>query len=109
MTFDEYQKLAGKTASDPNIGQNFVYPTLGCVGEAGEVEEKVKKIFRDEGGVVTDQKKEDIKKELGDVLWYLSRVSVEFGISLDEVACFNIKKLSSRKERGKIKGDGDSR
>jgi len=109
MTFDEYQKLTGKTAIYPDIGKGFVYPTLGLVGEAGEVAEKVKKIFRDQGGIVTDEKKEEIKKELGDVLWYLSQVSHEFGLSLDEVARFNIEKLNSRKERGKISGDGDNR
>jgi len=109
MTFDEYQEKAKNTALYPEIGKRFVYPALGLVNEAGEVAGKIKKIFRDEDGILTDRKKEELKHELGDVLWYLSSLAGELGISLKDIAKTNIEKLQSRKERGKIKGDGDYR
>ena len=109
MTFEDYQKQSRTTAIYPDLGKNFVYPTLGLAGESGEVAEKVKKIFRDNNGEVTAEKKEEIKKELGDVLWYLAQLATEFGLSFEEVAAFNLEKLLSRKERGAIHGDGDNR
>ncbi len=109
MQFKEYEDQAIKTAEYPVIGQGFVYPTLGLVGEAGEVAEKVKKLFRNDGGVLTDAHREEIKKELGDVLWYLAALSRELGFTLDDVALANIAKLRSRVERGVIKSSGDNR
>ncbi|OHA26608.1 MAG: hypothetical protein A3D52_00870 [Candidatus Taylorbacteria bacterium RIFCSPHIGHO2_02_FULL_44_36] len=109
MTFEEYQKKSRKTALYPKVGTSFVYPTLGLAGEAGEVVEKVKKIFRDDNGKVTVSKKEEIKKELGDVLWYLSQVATEFGLSFAVIAKTNLDKLRSRVERGRLQGSGDNR
>jgi NTP pyrophosphatase (non-canonical NTP hydrolase) len=109
MDFKDYQKKARKTAIYPNVGKNFVYPALGLGGETGEVLEKIKKIIRDNNGKITPKIKEDLKKEMGDVLWYLSNLASEIGLSLDEVAEENIRKLYSRKERGKIHGSGDDR
>lgn len=68
MDFDQYQIHSRKTAHYPNIGANFVYPTLGLAGEAGEVAEKIKKVIRDRDGVIDEAKKAEIAKELGDVL-----------------------------------------
>jgi NTP pyrophosphatase (non-canonical NTP hydrolase) len=82
---------------------------LGLVGEAGEVAEKMKKIIRDNNGEVTEEKKQEIKKELGDVLWYIGAMCSELKISMDEVAQMNIEKLFSRKDRGVLHGDGDNR
>lgn len=109
MTFDEYQEKSRKTAAYPNIGNNFIYPVIGLAGESGEVSEKIKKIIRDHGGVASDSHKEEIKKELGDVLWYVSQLSTELGLSLKDVAHSNLEKLYSRMERGKIQGSGDNR
>lgn len=109
MTFNDYQNDSRKTALYPNIGNNFVYPTLGLAGEAGEVAEKIKKVIRDKGGIVDEATKQEIKKELGDVLWYVSQIASELGLSLEDVASENIKKLFSRLERGKINGSGDNR
>jgi NTP pyrophosphatase (non-canonical NTP hydrolase) len=109
MTFEEYQNEAKKTAIYPNCGKNFIYPTLGLAGEAGEVSEKVKKIIRDKGGVIDKETKEELTKELGDVLWYVSQIAFEIGVSLEEVAQKNIEKLQSRFERNKISGEGDNR
>lgn len=88
---------------------NYVYPTLGLVGESGEIAEKIKKVLRDNGGVVDEKAKTEIAKELGDVLWYVSQLSTEIGLSLEDIVASNIDKLASRKERGVIHGDGDNR
>ena len=109
MTFDDYQKLSRKTAIYPDLDKNFIYPVIGLAGEAGEVSEKVKKIIRDHGGVPNDGHKEEIKKELGDVLWYVAQISTELGISMKDVAVANIEKLYSRMERNKLTGSGDNR
>ena len=93
----------------PDIGSNFVYPTLGLVGESGEVAEKIKKVIRDKRSIVDESTTLEIKKELGDVLWYLSQLATELNLSLDEIADENLQKLSSRLERNKIHGEGDNR
>lgn len=109
MNFNEYQKQSRKTAIYPYKGKNFIYPTLGLVGESGEVAEKIKKILRDKNGIIEKEDREEIKKELGDVLWYLAQISTELKIKLDDVAKTNLEKLFSRLKRGKIKGSGDNR
>jgi len=109
MEFKEYQEKAWSTAIYPNKGKNIYYPALGLAGETGEVCEKIKKIMRDDNGVVSQEKKELLKKEMGDVIWYLAALSTELGIELDDVAKTNIDKLFSRKERDKLHGSGDNR
>jgi len=109
MKFEEYQKKSRKTAVYPNAGNNFIYPTLGLSGEAGEVAEKIKKVIRDKEGVVDEEQKIEIKKELGDVLWYVSQLASELGLSLEDIAEKNIEKLYSRMDRGKLQGNGDNR
>ena len=102
-------KYKGDKQQKENKGNNFIYPVLGLCGESGEIAEKIKKVIRDEGGVASDLKKEEIKKELGDVLWYISQIATELGLSIDAVAKVNIEKLQSRMERNKISGSGDDR
>lgn len=109
MNFEEYQKKSRVTAKYPDAGKNYVYPTLGLCGESGEVAEKIKKIIRDKGGIVDEETKEMIKKELGDVMWYVSQIATELSLSLDDIAEHNIEKLYSRMERGKLGGEGDER
>ncbi len=109
MTFNDYQKESNKTAIYPDKGNNFVYPVLGMMGEAGEVAEKIKKVWRDKNNIVSDDDKNEIKKEMGDVLWYLSQLATELGIDFDDVANTNILKINSRLERHKLNGDGDNR
>ncbi|MCD6149746.1 nucleoside triphosphate pyrophosphohydrolase family protein [bacterium] len=109
MEFNEYQKKSRKTAIYPGAGKNYVYPTLGLAGEAGEVAEKIKKAIRDNGGKISDETKDAVRKELGDVLWYVSQVAAELDLLLDDIAKSNIEKLSSRMRRGKLKGSGDNR
>ncbi|MEK7175010.1 MAG: nucleoside triphosphate pyrophosphohydrolase family protein [Patescibacteria group bacterium] len=111
MNFNEYQKKSRKTAVYPKSKycEGIFYPTLGLVGESGEVAEKVKKALRDDGGIITKEKKEELKKELGDVLWYVSQIAADLKISLDDIAVTNLEKLSSRFKRGQIRGSGDNR
>ena len=91
------------------FGENFVYPILGLAGEAGEVANKISKIFRDDGSAITDEKRREVEKELGDVLWYVSQLATELGLSLDKVVSANIENLFFRKERGTLHGAGDNR
>lgn len=109
MTFDEYQKRAKETARYPKVGRGFVYPTIGLIGEVGEMANKVKKVFRDDGGVMEPPRREEISKELGDILWYLSQTATELDLSLDDIARTNLEKLASRFSRGAIGGSGDDR
>jgi len=107
--FNHYQKQSRKTWGLVKMDHPIVYPTMGLVNEAGEVAGKVKKIFRDRSGEISDADREDLKSELGDVLWYLAQICTELGLTLEEVAGHNLEKLFDRLERGQIKGDGDNR
>jgi len=131
--FDRYQEFTKKTAVYPGHGQRThegaTYCAFGLLGEAGEVAEKLKKRVRlggfdalTPGSTVVkekpgeapvtqtyDQFRDDIKKELGDVLWYIARLADEFGLSFSDIAGTNVAKLSSRKERGVLRGEGDNR
>lgn len=109
ITFGEYQSRSRETAVYPNAGSNYVYPTLGLSGEAGEVAEKVKKVLRDKGGRIEDDTRAAVEKELGDVLWYVAQLATELGLDLGAVAEKNLAKLASRKERGVLTGSGDNR
>ena len=109
MNFEEYQKKSRVTAKYPKADANYIYPTLGLSGEAGEVAEKIKKILRDKEGRVDEADREEIKKELGDVLWYLTQLATELKIPLEEVASCNLTKLYDRMKRGKLSGSGDNR
>lgn len=113
MTFNAYQDATLNTAIYPDAGEGsinaVVYTTLGLSGEAGEIPNKVKKILRDGGGMITPEVKDAIALEIGDVLWYAARLAAELGTSLGDIAEANIEKLNSRSARGVIKGSGDYR
>jgi len=109
MDFNEYQKRAKETAIYPKMNPSWTFPAIGLSGETGELMEKLKKIIRDSDLKVTDEKLDSIKKELGDILWYLSAITTELNLSLDEIANDNIAKINSRKQRAVIKGEGDYR
>jgi len=109
MDFNEYQAAARETAQYPDMGANSYYPPLGLAGEPGEVAEKIKKLMRDPDGVLTPERRDALKKELGDVLWYVAALCSELDLRMGEVAEHNIAKLRDRKARGAIRGDGDNR
>ncbi len=107
--YADYQKESRKTWMLVKVDHPIAYPTLGLVNEAGEVAGKIKKIFRDKGGVISNDDKEALKGELGDVLWYFTQICTELGLTLEEVAESNLEKLFSRKDRNKLQGEGDNR
>jgi NTP pyrophosphatase (non-canonical NTP hydrolase) len=91
------------------MGSEFTYPALGLVGEAGEIANKLKKVIRDNSGILSDDVRESVSDEIGDVLWYAAQLATEMGADLNTIAQRNIDKLASRKERGVIAGSGDNR
>ena len=109
MDFKEYQEKAKETAIYPKTSPSWIYPSLGLAGESGEIMEKLKKILRDSNSKDKEERIIELKKEFGDVLWYLSALATELNFSLQEIAEENIEKLQSRKERGVLHGSGDSR
>ena len=109
MKANEYQTGALQTAIYPNAGNNFVYPALGLVGEAGEVADKLKKVIRDNDGVLTDPVRDAVAKELSDVCWYIAVLAWEMDYSLEDIMQINLDKLRSRQERGVLGGSGDNR
>jgi len=110
MSLRDYQKESRKMAIYHEADNNFIYPTLGLVGEAGEVAEKVKKIIRKGDNSFTEDQVIEMEKELGDVLWYLAQLATELNLDLSDIAATNIQKLKSRMARGVLhKGEGDNR
>ena len=113
MDFDKYQKMAAKydlsEATSDLKAVGFIEKVLGLTGEAGETADKVKKILRDKGGHASDADREEIIKELGDVLWYVANVARCLGVDLSEVAKKNVEKLESRQKRNMLHGEGDNR
>ncbi len=109
MRFSEYQTRSRATAVYPDAGNNIVYPALGLCGEAGETAEKVKKAIRDDAGTLTEERREAIAAELGDVLWYAAQLATEADLDLEEIALANLEKLASRRERNVLHGSGDTR
>ena len=113
MNFDEYQRKAAKydlaeaTADLKAVG--FIEKVLGLVGEAGETADKIKKLLRDKDGVVSDDDRDLVVKELGDTLWYIASIARYLEVPLSEVAEGNIDKLENRYQRNKIHGEGDKR
>lgn len=107
-TLNDYQKDAISTAIYGEKNK-IIYPSLGLAGETGEVCEKVKKVIRDNDGVFSDEKKHELAKEIGDVLWYVANLSNDIGFTLEDIALMNRDKLFSRKERNVLHGSGDNR
>ena len=96
MNFEEYQSAASQTALYPRRLENLEYPTLGLAGEAGEVANIVKKIQRELEGVFTPETRAKVLEEVGDVLWDISACADELGLTLNEIATYNVDKLAKR-------------
>lgn len=108
MKLNEFQKQCSENAIYGDIIDNIpqgtskemlrlAYGALGLNGEAGEVADEIKKVIRNDHGVITEHRRNNLLLELSDVLWYLSSLSDILGFSLEEVAKANIKKLQSRR------------
>ncbi len=112
MDFDNYQEKIVKYDTFSKCGLSevgFVEKVLGLTGEAGETADKIKKILRDKNGMVSDEDREAICKELGDTLWYLASIARYLDLPLSKVASKNVEKLEDRYTRNKIHGAGDER
>jgi len=110
MNFNEYQNNVQKLAITKLTGINEVmYSTLGILGEAGEISEKIKKIVRDKNGIISEEDKELLGKETGDVLFYIAKFLSDIGLDFETIAMENIKKCRDRELRGVISGSGDNR
>lgn len=105
---NNYQQKALRTAN-PGHKNELFHLVLGLVGESGEIAEKMKKLIRDQNSDESKIDTDDMKKELGDVLWYAAVLASYLGLSLEEVAEANIDKLASRQQRGVLGGSGDNR
>ena len=104
MNFKQYQDQAWSFALPE--AQNFYYAQTGLVGEVGELMSLHAKAARD--GLQEDYIHK-VKKELGDILWFVAANATMHGFDLQEIADGNIKKLQARKEFGTIRGSGDDR
>lgn len=110
MTFDEYQKQAITTnLTKQDQLQELMQQVLGLGDESGEVLAIFKKWIRDSNADITKLDTANVAKELGDILWYVSVVAHDLGLSFDDIAAANLEKLRSRQERGTLTGSGDNR
>lgn len=108
LSLNDYQRKALETAmflTDEKIG----YLVIALCGEAGEVADKVKKVFRDKNGIFSEADNRAIALELGDLLWYAANLAHILGYKLSDIAQLNIDKINSRLERGTLHGSGDTR
>lgn len=103
----DYSKFNETVDMYPDSIKPVIY-ILGLVAELGEFCNKYKKVFRDHGGQL-DPRQKEYGLELGDMEWYLDRLSNSLGFDLEEIFEMNREKLESRKKRGKIHGEGDER
>lgn len=103
-SFNEYNKFVKGMKMYPEK-HAIIYPALGLTGEAGEIAEKVKKWLRGD----KELDKDGLLSELGDPLWYITSLADDLGFTLQDVVDRNEQKLTSRKERNVLKGDGDNR
>lgn len=114
MKMDDYSKqaistLLGEHGLSDDMSPALISQIFGLVGESGEVAEKFKKLIRDKQGGIDEEDRQEILKELGDILWYVNSVSHLLGSNLEEVASKNLDKVLSRKHRGVTSGSGDNR
>ena len=107
MELNEYQDRARET--DVAAEHGLPYYALGLAGEAGEIANEVKKMLRDDGGKFTADRREHLRDEVGDALWYAAMLADHLGCSLDSIAERNLRKLDSRRKRGMLSGSGDER
>lgn len=108
-TLELYEKFMKTSKFYPQDKLPITYPVLGLNGEAGEAAEKVKKCWRDNNGIFTDDIKKSILKELADTLWYIWAAADDMGYTLEDVMKTSIEKVDNRKKTNTIHGNGDDR
>jgi NTP pyrophosphatase (non-canonical NTP hydrolase) len=104
MNFEDYQKIIETFAVYPRDNELIAisYLALGLNGEAGEVADEVKKAIRNDGHI-SPERRAKILDEIGDVLWYITRLTIEFDTSLAQIAQANIEKLEKRRLTNNLK------
>jgi NTP pyrophosphatase (non-canonical NTP hydrolase) len=109
--FQDYVDFTRTTAIYPtgNCNEAIIYLTLGLASEAGEVAGVLKKCLRDDHNDITPEVLSKLEKELGDVMWYIARITDELGLDLNDILELNKTKLTSRLNRNKLTGEGDDR
>ena len=103
LSLNEYQSKASEVRLP---SATPMYALFGLSGEVGELHSLIAKAIRDGRTYSYDQ---NIKKELGDVLWFVAAIAADHGLTLEDVALSNIQKLFDRKDRGTLQGSGDDR
>lgn len=96
--FDEYQRLALRTASPEGLASTSTMlnnAALGLAGESGEIADHVKKVMF-HGHPLDDATRDKIAKEIGDILWYCAMAAQGIGLGLGEIAGMNVEKLRKR-------------
>lgn len=106
-SFLDYEKFVEKTKD--NMCNDILYLTIAMCGEAGEVADKVKKIYRDHEGIVDGVTEHEIAMEIGDVLWYLAALAVKLRVPLWSIAKCNMDKINRRITMETLHGNGDYR
>jgi NTP pyrophosphatase (non-canonical NTP hydrolase) len=110
VEFNEYRIGCLRTwKPSGEFGKDLDHLAFGLLEEAGEVAGKFKRAYRDDDGRITEERRQQLLKECGDVLWYLTMLVDHLGYNIEEVAEDNLAKLADRQQRGVIKGDGDDR
>ena len=110
-TLNDYQEKAWSYALPPAKNSTYLFP--GLAAEVGELCGAQAKWIRD-NPTTTDQelwekKQEMLKKELGDILWFVAGIASNYQWKLEDIAKMNIDKLEDRRQRNVIQGSGDER
>ena len=107
---DKYQQESSKQRQYKGaIKHAIVYPAFGLAGEVGEFHEKLKKIFRDKAGQISDDDLQELKLELGDIAWYVAVCADVLGLKMSDVLDTNLQKTADRRRRDMVSGEGDHR
>lgn len=101
MNLQEYQNWVEDVSSDRVNTLGLIYAGLGLAGETGEAVERVKKIVRDREGVATEEDREYLRLELGDILWYVAKFCNELDLNMEDVFRANMAKINDRRINGK--------
>lgn len=101
MQLKEYSKFVSESTY---AGGKYWYACLGLAGETGETIDEIKKVMRDDKGVVSPERLEKISLEMGDVFWYLIRLALDLGLDPEKVLDKNVAKLIDRRKNGKKVG-----
>lgn len=109
ISFQEFQNLAAKYIPTVECVPDLAYAVMSLCGEAGEVAEKVKRIYRGDESTKAITYNDTIEKELGDVLWCLAAVCTALDVPLEHVARRSLVKMEERAKHGTLKGTGDNR